>query len=654
MRAVVTMFFIVFLVQITWADIHLPGIFTDNMVLQRDKNITIWGWADKGERITVQLNKQTATGVADMQGAWKVTLKSEEAGGPHQLVVQGKNKIILSNILIGDVWVCSGQSNMEWPVNKSKDAALEIPQGNFPTIRHIEITKAVATAPSQDIRGGMWQVCSPETVGKFTAVGYYFARELTKDMRVPIGLIHTSWGGTQVESWTSAQSFEASSEFKDMIAKMPRIDLDSLAKKNSAEMLKKIERLQGPLPTKSTETESWKNPDYNDSQWGNMEVPLLWEQQKLEALDGVVWFRKTIQLTGEDLTKPATINLGMIDDSDDTFINGIKVGSTIQRWNEKRSYVIPAGVLKEGKNVIAIRVDDTGGGGGFHGAAADMNLVIGNAVHPLAGKWSYKVESFLETAMGISPNAYPTLLFNAMIHPIIQMPVKGVLWYQGEANVSRASQYKKAFPLMINDWRKHWSQPDLPFYFVQLASFNEANGNSNMGSTWAELREAQASTLSLPNTGMVVTTDIGDPLDIHPLNKQDVGKRLAAIALNKLYEKGIAYSGPVFKSMEIKGSKIILTFDHAGSGLAVKGTDGYANGFEIAGADKKFYVAQAIVEGNTMVISHEKISAPVAVRYGWADDASQCNVFNTEGLPMAPFRTDKWKGITEGVTFSFN
>jgi sialate O-acetylesterase len=383
-----------------------------------------------------------------------------------------------------------------------------------------------------------------------------------------------------------------------------------------------------------------------------MQIPSLWEQQELENVDGIVWLRKTIQLDKKDFTN-ARIELGMIDDSDETFINGVKIGATNQKWNEKRSYFIPAGILKTGKNVIAIKVDDTGGGGGIHGPAEDVKIVIDDTTTPLAGPWSYKVESLLESSSGISPNTYPTLLFNAMVFPITQIAVKGVLWYQGEANVTRAAQYKKAFPLMIQDWRKHWGQPDLPFYFVQLATFNEHNGNSNNGSAWAELREAQTTTLALPNTGMVVTTDIGDPKDIHPLNKHDVGKRLAAIALNKVYGKNTVYSGPILKSMKIEKGKVVLNFDYAESGLVVNDRYGYVKGFEIAGADKKFFYAKAFVDGNTIVVSQEKITDPVAVRFGWADDASDCNVFNADGFPMVPFRTDTWKGITDDVRFDF-
>jgi len=327
----------------------------------------------------------------------------------------------------------------------------------------------------------------------------------------------------------------------------------------------------------------------------------------------------------------------------------VKVGAT-NSYNAHRKYTIPAGVLKEGKNTIAIRVEDTGGGGGIYGEASDMKLTIGDNVISLAGDWFFKVEEISGDASSVGPNSYPTLLFNAMVNPLIPYAIEGVIWYQGEANAGRAYQYRKAFPLMITDWRKHWNEGNFPFYFVQLASFNAANGNSKTGSTWAELREAQTMTLSLPNTGMAVTTDIGNSTDIHPKNKQDVGKRLAAIALHNVYKKDIVYSGPMYKSMKVEGSKINIYFTNTGSGLIAK--NGELKGFEIAGNDEQFYPAKATIEGDHVVVSSDSVSNPVAVRFGWMDDAGEDNLFNKEGFPAAPFRTDNRKGITEENKFA--
>jgi sialate O-acetylesterase len=632
------------------ANVQLPKIFGDNMVLQRDREIVIWGWADPKEKITIQFNKQTKMVVTGKDGKWKLGLSPEAAGGPYQLVVKGKNSITFSNVLVGEVWICSGQSNMEWSVRNSNNAPTEISQGNFPTIRHFKVPNTIASSPQSDIKGGDWKVCTPETVGDFTAVGYFFARELTHELNVPVGLINTSWGGTHSETWTSREAFESSEEFKNMIASMRKLNLDSLAKVKMATTVKRIEALQGSLDENPTLIQTWKENSFDDSRWKKMKLPGLWEYQGLADFDGVVWFRKTIDLTESEAGKEAVLELSMIDDSDETFVNGVSVGHT-QGYNQQRTYKVPSAILKQGKNVIAVRVEDTGGGGGIHGDGA-FKLSVGNTSQPLTGEWTYRVESILKSAGGVGPNSYPTLLFNAMLNPLIPFTVRGALWYQGESNAGRAYQYRKAFPLMIEDWRKRWKQGDFPFYFVQLASFNSANGTSKTGSTWAELREAQTGTLSLPNTGMVVTTDIGNPLDIHPRNKQDVGKRLAALALNKTYGKTRVDSGPVFRSMEVKGDKIIVTFANLGGGLVVKDRYGYLKGFEIAGADKQFRYAKASVEGNTVVIYQEGVTAPVAVRFGWADDASDTNLYNAEGFPAVPFRSDTWKGITEEGKFS--
>ena len=633
------------------ADVKLPKIFGDNMVLQREKPIVIWGWASPKEKVTIQFNKQTKTAIAGKNGEWKLSLNAESAGGPYQLTIKGKNTVTFNNILVGDVWVCSGQSNMEWSVNDSQDAAKEVSQANYPTIRHFDIPNKVSSTPKNDITEGEWKICSPGTVGNFTAVGYYFARHLTNELNVPIGLINSTWGGTHVETWTSREGFESSDEFKSMIASMPTLNLDSLAALKEQQQRKKVEALQGRMEDARAAAQ-WKDPMFDDSSWKKMRVPDHWERQSLPDVDGVVWFRKTIMLNADQAAQQSNLELGMIDDSDETFVNGKKVGETKNQWNAKRRYTIPPGILKDGKNVIAVRVEDYGWGGGMHGSKDDLKIQVGSTQIPLDGEWNFRVESLMANS-GVGPNSYPTLLYNAMINPIIPYSIKGAIWYQGESNADRAKQYEKAFPLMITDWRKHWGQGDFPFYFVQLASFNSNNGTSEKGSAWAELREAQTATLSLPNTGMAVTTDIGDPLDIHPRNKQDVGKRLAAVALSKTYGKNTVSSGPTFKSFDVKENKIVVHFDNIGSGLMVKDKYSYLKGFEIAGSDQKFKYAKAQIEGNDVVVYHDDIRQPVAIRFGWADDASDNNLFNKEGFPAVPFRTDRWKGITEESKFKF-
>lgn len=631
------------------ADVRLPKIFGHNMVLQREKPIVIWGWADPKEKVMIEFNKQRKSATTGKDGKWTIVLEAEVAGGPYQLTASGKNKIVLDNILVGDVWICSGQSNMEWLLRNSNNADEEIRQSNIPAIRHFKVPNEVAGNPLQDLKGGEWKISNPENAGDFTAVGYFFAREINSELNIPVGLINTSWGGTHSETWTSREAFENSDEFKTMIAAMPRLDMDSITKANMESIQKRVKDLQGELPRPQDQPQSWKETTFDDSAWPVMTAPRLWEGQALGNVDGVVWYRKDVTLSQEEAGKEAVLELAKIDDNDETFVNGVKVGG-INRYSDDRKYTVPAGVLKQGKNVIAIRVEDSGGGGGIYGDAAAVKITVAGKEFPLAGEWRFRVEK-LDIKPGVGPNDYPTLLFNAMISPLLPLAIKGALWYQGESNAGRSYQYRKAFPLMIADWRKHWKQGDFPFYYVQLASYRANNGNSNKGSGWAELREAQTMTLSVPNTGMAVTTDIGDPGDIHPRNKQDVGKRLAAIALNKTYGKNNVYAGPTYQSMKAEGNKINVTFANTGKGLMAKDKYGYVRGFEIAGADQKFHYAKAFIEGDHVVVFNDSVQSPVAVRFGWADDASDTNLFNEEGFPAVPFRTDSWKGATEGRKF---
>jgi sialate O-acetylesterase len=634
--------------QLLFANVTLPKIFSNNMVLQRNRPIPVWGWAASGEKVTVQFNKQVKTIKADKTGQWKIILDPEAAGGPFELTIKGKDQLTVNNILVGEVWICSGQSNMEWIVRNTNNAQEEIKNANFPQIRHIKIPNTVAASPLKDIPGGEWKVCSPETVPDFTAVGYFFARDLFRQLQVPIGLINTSWGGTMVETWTSREAFENNEEFKTLFSNMSVANLETAMKQKAQQLTNKIEAQQGPIKP-GTNTDSWKSADLNDGDWAHMKLPTLWESAGYENLDGVAWFRKTIFISDADAGKPAVLELAKVDDVDETWINGVKVGG-IAGYDQDRRYNIPAGTLKAGKNVIAVKVTDGAGGGGIYGDPAAMKLTINNVSQSLAGDWLFRVE-LIGTVNVNNPNSYPTLLFNSMVKPLIPYAIKGAIWYQGETNAGRANQYRKAFPLMINDWRQRWEEGDFPFYFVQLASFNAGNGDSQRGSSWAELREAQTSTLSLPNTGMAVTMDIGESKDIHPRNKQDVGKRLAAIALNNLYEKKMEWSGPMYQSMKIAGSKIELTFNHADKGFLVKDKYGYIKGFEIAGADKQFHFAKALAEGNKIIVFSDEVLNPVAVHYAWADDMPEVNLYNKEGFPAVPFRTDTWPGVTDKVKY---
>jgi sialate O-acetylesterase len=628
------------------AQIRLPKFFGDNMVLQRNGIIPVWGWASANEKITVQFNKQTKTTQADKDGKWIVRLDTEKAGGPYILNISGKSNLLLKNVLVGDVWLCSGQSNMEWPVGQSNNATKEIATANYPFIRHIKIQRALNSLPDVDIQNTEWKVCDSNTVADFTGVGYFFARHIYENTKVPIGLINSTWGGTNIETWISREGFESSTEFKEMIAGMPKINLDSINKKENYSTIKRIEANQ-ESKLENIDVTHFKDIDFDDNRWPLMNIPQLWEEQTLGDIDAVVWFRKTITLSADDAKENAFLELSKIDDDDVTYINGIKVGTT-NSWNAIRKYMVSSNILKEGKNVIAIRVVDNGGGGGVYGDSNDVKLTLKNKTIALHGKWKYQVESILKNTV---PNSLPSLCYNSMIAPLIPYAFKGVLWYQGESNALRSIQYRKAFPLLINDWRKKFANENAAFNFVQLASYN-AGGNSNEGCGWAELREAQTQTLSLPNTGMVVTTDlVTDPKDIHPTNKQDVGKRLAAIALNNLYNKKIICSGPTYKAMKIKGNQIILSFNNIGRGLSTTDKNGFVKGFEISGADSVFHFAKAIIKGNTIELSSEKVPKPIAANFGWMGDAVECNLFNKEGFPAVPFRTVEWKNATKEEKF---
>jgi len=623
------------------ANVKMPLIFSDGMVLQRNKEIPIWGWADANEKVVVHFNKQTKTIQADKTGKWIIKLAAEKAGGPFELIITGKNKIIIKDVLVGEVWICSGQSNMEFQVSKTKNAEKEIADSNYPMIRHFGVAQDLSGKPKDDLKAGKWEISSKETVGNFTAVGYFFAKKLYAELKIPIGIINTSWGGTNVETWTSREAFQKSDDFKTMIAEVPTLNIDSISKLYAKSMKERVERIQG-TPVSIANEISFKESSFNDSSWSELNVPGLWENQALGDLDGVVWMRKTITLSAEDIKNKAVLSLSKIDDEDITYVNGIEVGKNTQ-WDAKRVYEIPTNILKEGTNTIAIRIVDNSGGVGIYGDVADLKLTLGTKIIPLEGKWKYKV---IVVKTSLSPNSYPSLLYNAMVNPLVPYAIQGVLWYQGEANVWRANQYKKAFPLMITDWRTKFKQGDFPFYFVQLSTFNEQNGNSKVGSRWAELREAQLETLKLSNTGMAVTTDIGNAKDIHPTNKQDVGLRLAAIALNNVYSKKQIYSGPTYKAQKVEGDKIILTFDNIGSGLSTSDNSENVKGFEIAGADKVFHSAKAIIKNNTIIVSSENVKNPVAVHYGWADDDTEINLYNKEKFPASPFRTDNWEMIT--------
>ncbi|MCP4096317.1 MAG: 9-O-acetylesterase [Planctomycetaceae bacterium] len=627
-------------------ELRVANIFTDNMVLQRNQEFSIWGWGNPSTPVTVKLQKQTATISADQQGRWEAKFKAIDLGDPFSIKISTAQKsIVLDNVLAGDVWICSGQSNMEWEVRQAGNPQQEIAQGNWPLIRHVRVDHVTSPSKLDDVNNSGWKVCTPETVGNFSAVGYYFARELQRELNVPIGLLHTSWGGTIIETWISPESLKNHPDFTDAITKLESVYQNPKQQEARAKQLDQWNQdFRRALEDKSTD---WKAPALDDSDWISIKAPGSWESQGYQQLDGIAWYRRTITLPDSWKSQPASISLGQIDDIDITYVNGVKIGS-VSDWTKLRKYEIPANLLKAGKNSIAIRVTDQAGGGGIIGDPNDMRIArTGEPAISLAGKWKFK-KSDLTRKLGERPEQpfrgpnHPTLLSNAMVNPFLLVKAKGVIWYQGESNAGRAFQYRSLMPLLIQDWRNRFGQ-DFSFYWVQLANFTmprETPGDSQ----WAELREAQTMALTVPKTGQAVIIDIGEARDIHPKNKQDVGKRLALNALAKDYKKSVVYSGPMFKSVEFSGNRATVHFDHA-TGLISK--NGPLKHFQIAGKDKKFVWADAKIEGNSVVVSSELVKDPASVRYAWADNPEGCNLYNAAGLPACPFRTDTWKGVTQ-------
>ncbi len=638
--------------QVVLAEVRLPNVFGSHMVLQRRKPVPVWGWASPSETVTVTLNKQTKSVKAGKDGKWRVALDPMEAGGPYQMLVKGKtNTVTFDDVLAGEVWICSGQSNMEWPLSAAANGKEEVKTANYPTIRQLLVKKETSLALNDNLEGS-WSVCTPQTAPAFTAVGYFFAKQLQQDLNVPIGLINTSWGGTHSETWTSREAMNRDEDLRLVAQKLPATPEEVTQRgKDRSETL--IRAQQGTLPT-TTDEQTWASTNLNDSQWKTMNMPGDWEWGGLPTLDGVVWFRQTITIADGSKLQKMILQIGSVDDSDSTFVNGQLVGK--KSGGGLREYALPDGLLKPGQNVIAIRVADHGGSGGLMGRPDQLHLLGNNGDIPLAGQWKYRIAQVFPSSYKPGPNTFGTQLFNAMVNPLVPYAIAGTIWYQGESNAGRAYQYRRTFPLMIQDWRQHWGY-DFPFLFVQLANYNAGNGDSRHGSNWAELREAQTMTLQLPNTGMAVTSDIGERADIHPKNKQDVGKRLAAEAMRVAYSKSEtgpneASRGPQFDKMTIDGKRATITFRNVGGGLQTSDKYGYLKGFEMAGADQKFYYAKAEIRGNSIIVQADSVATPVAVRYGWADDNGEVNLYNQEGFPAIPFRTDTWKGITEAAKFN--
>jgi len=631
------------LTNISFANIKPAKIFGSNMVLQKGIENTIWGWADKNEKVSISINGKEVKTCADKTGKWVAKLPIMEYGGPYTMTITGKNQVEFTNIMIGEVWVCSGQSNMEFPVSGVINAKEEIVNASFPKIRLFTLPQKVSQKPDSDLEKGEWVECSPSSVADFSAVGYFFGRRIYQNLNVAVGLINTSMGGTVAETWTSSETIKKDIDFTESWNELQGIDLanfESLQKE-------KVNTVLAGRPNKDNGLElNFNKLGFDDSYWKTIKSQKMWEDQGYRGFNGIAWYRKTIELDKKQSESDIVLSLGKIDDYDICWVNGVEVGKT-NLYTIDRIYNVPSSILKEGKNVIVLKITDTGGGGGMYSPAKDVYLTSGKTKISLAGDWKIKFTEITLESNSFTPNDYPTLLFNGMINPILPYGIKGAIWYQGENNAERGKQYQRVFPNMITDWRTHWGLGNFPFLWVQLANFREPV-EQPVESTWAELREAQTMTLKLPNTGMASAIDIGEAKDIHPKNKQEVGRRLALNALKVAYGINIVISGPTFDGMNVKGSNVIVKFDNTGTGLKVKSKYGYINGFSLAGDDGKFFWAEGtLLNSNTIVLHSKEVPVPVAVRYGWADNPDDLNLYNSEGLPANPFRTDTRQGITE-------
>lgn len=625
------------------AKVTLPSFFTDNMVIQQNSTLTLPGKAKAGKSVTVKASwdnqKYTIKAAAD--GSFTLRISTPAAGGPYQITLSDGETLTLRNVMVGEVWFCSGQSNMEMPVagwGKVMNFEKEIAEANYPSIRLLQVKKTVALTPQDnvEVNGGGWQECSSSSVPEFSSVAYFYARQLWKELNVPVGVIDCTWGGTPAEAWTSLSTLEHVMGFQAETAKMKKLDFNKealiVAYQQEIQDWRKLfisqdAGLMEGMP-------KWASVLQTDKEWKLMELPCYWEEKGLDGLDGIVWFQKEIEIPAGWAGKKVTLSLGMIDDEDVTYFNGKEIAKG-SGFTTPRMYTIPAADVKAGKGVITVRVSDFGGEGGIHGNPEALFAEVEGQKISLAGAWSYRIGVSLDklpsAPMSPEGSGYLSVLYNGMVNPFTIFPVKGILWYQGEANVGRDRQYAPLFQALIADWRKQWKQ-ELPFYFVQLANFLR-HQEVQPGSKWAALRKAQADALSVEGTGMVSAIDLGVAHDIHPKNKQEVGRRLAVLSLANTYRKG-TYDVPAYVGFRISGNKLILNFDRE-----VKAEQGQPKGFIIAGPDEVFYQAVATIRGKEVILESQQVQIPIAARYGWADNP-ECNLYGTAGLPVAPFRTD--------------
>lgn len=629
------LFLVIILINsFVYSQIKLPKLISDGMVLQREMPIKIWGWASPNEKIQLDFGQKKYNTTTSNKGKWTIVLPSQKAGGPYEMTLSASNKIVLKNILFGDVWICGGQSNMELPMERVRDKYSDlIAKANNSNIRQFIVPdKFDFEKPCEDLDSGEWIAVNPENILKFSAVAYFFANEIYTKYKIPIGLINSALGGSPAEAWISEEAVKKFPDYYNEAQKFKNKNLISQIESNdktvSTNWYKLINSKDEGLKNK------WSNPELEDADWQKMNIPGYWSDNALGNVNGAVWFRKEFVLTKENKGE-AKLLLGRIVDADSVFVNGKFVGTTSYMYPPRR-YLFNSSLLKAGKNEIAIRVINNSGKGGFV-LDKPYELILRNETIDLKGEWKYK----LGTKMDALPSQTfvrwkPIGLYNAMITPLTNYSIKGVIWYQGESNTKKPSEYLDLMETVVSNWRSEWKQGDFPFLYVQLANYMEAKSMPGE-SSWAELRQQQTNLLSVPNTGMAVAIDLGEWNDIHPLNKYDVGKRLALQAKKLAYgETKIVSSGPLFKSMKLNGNKLVLKFSEIGSGLVAKGNE-ELKGFAIAGEDNQFVWAKTSIQGDEIAVYSDTVLKPYKVRYAWADNPEEANLYNKENLPASPF-----------------
>ncbi len=621
----------------------LSPVFGDHMVLQRDKPNTFWGWAKPGSKIQVSIGGKKATGTADEDGRWSARLTPPPAGGPYELLIEGPSTVVLHDLLVGDVWLCTGQSNMEFGLSQTHGGAAAVAAANHPQMRLCLMPRHVGYEPRVET-GAPWRVCTSENVAKdgwggFSGVGYHFGLKLQQELHVPIGLVEIAWGGTSAEAWTSERALRPLKDFDEALGVV-----DSRA------------GIEGPvfgtyndlwlLANDLGSRDHWEKVD---TRWPTTTAPNGIDGLPLGSSRGVVWFKKSIELPAKLPAGEATLNLGQINETYTTWINGKFVGTTSFDW-ATRSYHLAPGMLQPGTNVITVRLFNARVSGGFLSPAADLYLDAGDGKRVgLAGEWQAKL-SLDATKLTTKPRdtepnpTVPSVLFNGMIAPVAPLAIRGAIWYQGETNAGRGYQYRELLPAMIADWRRHFGQGDFPFYIVSLANFQERKTEPG-DDYWAELREAQAMTAArAKHAGLALAIDIGDAADVHPKDKRTVGERLAANALALEFGMKVPYSGPTFRSMKVAGRELRLSFDHTDGGLVAKGPLGE---FSVAGSDHRWRWATARISGLEIIVSSPQVEQPVAVRYAWQSNP-MATLYNGAGFPAVPFRSDDWPGVSVG------